>query len=206
MTVKVREALTKIGASRVAIDPQTNTVDLPAGMRVGLGGIAKGYGVDRAIAVLRAHGVEPASVDAGGDMKLLGKKDGELWEIAIKHPRDRERAIAVLRLTNRCVVTSGDYERFFEIDGKRFHHIIDPRTGYPTTGCMSATVVAPNAEYADALATAMCVLGPESGLKLIESLPRVEALLVGMDGEVAVSSGLKDSVVSPPATSEDAAQ
>ena len=190
----VRAALGGVDASRVRVDPRAFTVDLPQGSRIGLGGIAKGYGVDRAMAVLREHGVEHGIVDAGGDMKVLGKKFGEPWKIAIKHPRERERAMAVLRLTNGCVVTSGDYERFFELDGKRFHHIIDPRTGFPARGCLSASVVAPNAEFADALATALCVLGPADGLALIESLPRVEAILVGMDGEVHVSPGLKGTI------------
>ena len=102
--------------------------------------------------------------------------------------------MAALHLTNTCVVTSGDYERFFEVEGRRYHHIIDPRTGFPAQGCLSATVVAPNAEFADALATAMCVLGPTEGLPLIESLPRVDAILVGMNGEVHVSPGLQDAL------------
>jgi thiamine biosynthesis lipoprotein len=144
--------------------------------------------------VLRDLGIQHAVVDAGADMKVFGRKFGEPWEIAIKHPRDRDRAMAVLRLSNSSVVTSGDYERFFELDGKRYHHIIYPRTGYPSTGCLSASVVAGNAEYGDALATAMCVLGPEKGLEFIESLKRVEAILVGLDGEVHVSTGLRGMV------------
>ena len=98
--------------------------------------------------------------------------------------------MAVLPVSNTCVVTSGDYERFFEVDGERYHHIIDPRTGWPSRGCLSATVVAREAAAGDALATAMCVLGPRRGLEIIESLPGVEAILVGMDGAVVTSSGL----------------
>ena len=127
-------------------------------------------------------------------MKILGKKFGEPWKIGIKHPRRKGKALAIVRLTNTCLVTSGDYERFFELNGKHYHHIIDPRPGYPARGCMSASVVAPNAEYADALATALCVLGPVKGLELIELLPKVEAVLVGMDGKVHVSSGLRGQV------------
>jgi thiamine biosynthesis lipoprotein len=89
------------------------------------------------------------------------------------------------------VVTSGDYERFFEVEGRRYHHILDPRSGYPSRGCMSATVVGPDAAQADALATALCILGPEAGLELIEGIERTEALVVGMDGKVQLSSGLK---------------
>lgn len=190
----IRGALRFVDASRVQVDPLKSTVQLPEGMRLGLGGIAKGYGVDRAMAMLVEHGVRDAIVDAGGDLKVLGKKFGKPWEIAIRHPRDRGRAMALLRLSNTCVVTSGDYERFFEKDGKRYHHIIDPRSGYPSTGCLSATVVAQNAEFADSLATALCVLGPEEGLRLVERLRRVEALVVGMDGKPHASSGLEGFV------------
>ena len=191
---KIKAALQLVNAGAVKVSAADNTVDLPTGMKIGLGGIAKGYGVDRAMKILMDHGIRNAIVDAGGDMKILVKKFGEPWEIAIKHPRRKERALAVLNLNNTCLVTSGDYERFFELEGKRYHHIIDPRTGYPAEGCMSASVVAPNAEYADALATSMCVLGPEKGLELIERLPRIEAVLVGMNGKVHVSSGLRGQV------------
>jgi thiamine biosynthesis lipoprotein len=190
----VARGLESVGYRRVRIDPAASTVDLPKGMRIGLGGIAKGYAVDRAMETLRERGVEHALVNAGGDLKALGFDGDAPWEVAIKHPRDRERVIAVLRVANTALVTSGDYERFFEYEGKRYHHILDPRTGYPSTGAMSVTVVAPNAEYADALATALCVMGPESGLPLIESLARVEAILVSMDGRVHASTGLRTSL------------
>lgn len=188
---EIKAALTRVDYRRVLVDPAANTVTLPEGMRIGLGGIAKGYGVDRAMAVLMARGIKHAVVNAGGDLKALGRNQGRPWEIAIKHPRERERVLAVLPVSNVCVVTSGDYERFFEHEGRRYHHIIDPRTGYPSTGCMSATITAPDAAFADALATAMCVLGPKEGLALVEGLPRVEALLVDLEGRVHVSSGLR---------------
>jgi thiamine biosynthesis lipoprotein len=191
---EVARGLKSVGYQRVRIDPVASTVDLPKGMRIGLGGIAKGYGVDRAMETLRERGIEHAIVNAGGDLKALGLDGSAPWEVAIKHPRDRERVIAVLRVSNTALVTSGDYERFFEHEGQRFHHILDPRTGYPSTGGMSATVVAPNAEFADALATALCVMGPNSGLPLIESLARVEAILVSMDGRVHASTGLRTSL------------
>ncbi len=187
---EVRAALEFVGWERVEVDLAASTIALPAGFRLGLGGIAKGYGVDRAMAVLMEHGVQHGMVNAGGDLKALGKKHGAPWRIAVRHPRDRERALAVLPVSNLCVVTSGDYDRFFEHGGRRYHHILDPRTGFPSTGCISATVVAPDAAFADALATAMCVLGPAAGLPIVESLPRVEALLVDLEGEVHASSGL----------------
>ena len=187
-------ALPFVDASKIEVDVDAMTVTIPEGMSIGLGGIAKGYGVDRAMAILMEHGIEHAMVNAGGDLKALGKKSGKLWEIAIKHPRDATRVIAVIPISNTCVVTSGDYERFFEIDGVRYHHILDPCTGYPSTGSISATVVAPEAAMADAFATALCVLGPEKGLPLIEQIPRVEALIVDLAGKVHSTSGLAGRV------------
>ena len=191
---RIAAALERVDSSRVRVNLKNRTVDLPAGMRIGLGGIAKGYGVDRAMAVLREHGVENGIVNAGGDLKALGRKrDGKLWEIAVKHPRNRELVLAAVPLSNKCVMTSGDYERFFEHEGTRYHHILDPRTGYPSTGCMSATVFGPDAALTDSLATAMCVLGPERGLAVVDGLKGIDAILVGMDGEVRVSRGLQVS-------------
>jgi thiamine biosynthesis lipoprotein len=188
---EIAAALKKVGYAKVKVDPRANTVELPAGTRIGLGGIAKGYGVDRAMAVIMKRGIRHALVNAGGDLKALGTKHGKPWDIAIKHPRDRERVLAVLPVSNVCVVTSGDYERFFVHEGKRYHHILDPRTGYPSQGCMSVTVTAPDAAFADALATALCVLGVKEGLEVVDSLRRVEAILVDLDGGVHFSKGLK---------------
>ncbi len=183
-------ALKRVGYQKIQVDLEGNRVSIPAGTRLGLGGIAKGYGVDRAMAVLLEHGIKNAVVNAGGDLKALGTKFGKPWRIAITHPREGENPVAVIPLSNICLVTSGDYERFFIVDGKRYHHILDPRTGRPATGCISATVLAPDAAFADALATAMVVLGPVEGLKIIEALPRVEAMLVDLEGKVFRSSGL----------------
>lgn len=186
----IAAALDRIGWAKVQFDQATAQVTMPEGTRLGLGGIAKGYGVDRAMAVLMEHGIEHGIVNAGGDLKALGTDMGKPWTIAIKHPRDRERAIAIVPVSNVCLVTSGDYERFFELDGERYHHIIDPRTGRPARGCMSATVTAPDAALADAVATAVCVLGPEVGLEFIEQLPKIEAIVVDLEGRVQRSSGL----------------
>ncbi len=194
---EVAAALAFVGAQQVVVDLERNTVTLPAGFRIGLGGIAKGYGVDRAMRVLIDHGICNALVNAGGDMKILGEYCGAPWEVAIRHPRSARKpggaraAMAVLRLSNTCVVTSGDYERFFTIDGVRYHHILDPRTGYPATAAMSATVLAPDAAFADALATALCILGPERGLAIVRKLPRVEALIIDLAGDAHASPGLE---------------
>lgn len=197
----IDRALARCGWQKVEVDLATAKITRPEGMEIGLGGIAKGYGVDRAMAVLMEFGIEHAVVNAGGDLKALGRNFDDLWSIAIRHPRDREQVIALLPISNTCVVTSGDYERFFEYQGKRYHHILDPRTGYPAEGCMSATVVSPDAAIADALATAVCVLGVEKGFALIESLPRIDALAVDMDGKVHATSGLLKAL--PEAASEE---
>jgi thiamine biosynthesis lipoprotein len=187
----LQEALGRVGWRRVKVDRPKHLVTLENGMQLGLGGIAKGYGVDRAMKVLMERGMQHALVNAGGDLKALGHKAGKgLWEIAIRHPRDSEQIIAVIPISNTCVATSGDYERFFEVEGKRYHHILDPRTGRPAEGCMSATVVAPDAALADALATSLCILPHDEGLKLVRTLPRVEALVVDMQGTVHRSPGL----------------
>jgi thiamine biosynthesis lipoprotein len=186
--------LARVDWRRVEVDLENNTVSLHEGFELGLGGIAKGYGVDRAMALWLAEGVKHGIVDAGGDLKALGTNDDGPWEIAIKHPRRRDEVLAVIPVSNACVVTSGDYERFFEVDGQRYHHILDPRDGRPSRGAMSATVLGPDAAASDALATALCVLSPEEGLELIERSPRFEALIVDLDGEVHVSPGLAGAV------------
>jgi len=130
------------------------------GMKIDLGGIAKGYAIDRGVAVLRKNGINQFFLNAGGDIYTSGKKDGvKKWSVGIKHPRKLDQLIARFRLSNYAVATSGDYERFVMIDGKRYHHIIDPRTGFPSTQCQSVSVLAPSAEEADALATYLFVLG-----------------------------------------------
>ena len=190
---RIQAALEFVDYRRLSVDREKNTVELPAGFSIDLGGIAKGYGIDRAMDVMLAQGIANGLVQAGGDTKALGRKFDKPWQIAIKNPRHRDQVFAVLPVVNQCVQTSGDYERFFEIDGKRYHHIIDPRTGRPSSGCMSATVIGPEATFDDGIATAMCVLGPEAGMAIIEQLDRVEAVLVGMDGRVHLSSGLQQA-------------
>jgi thiamine biosynthesis lipoprotein len=192
-----------IAAALAGIGPQALQME---GNRVGkrapdllvdLGGIAKGFAVDQAIEVLRRAGVAHASVNAGGDIRLLGDRQGRPWRIGIQHPRDSQSLLATLELAQVAVVTSGDYERFFERDGIRYHHLFDPRSGRPAPLCQSVTVVAASAAEADALATAAFVLGPEAGLRFIEAWPGAEALLVAADGRPVISTGLKDRVQWP---------
>jgi len=162
-----------------------------AGMKIGLGGIAKGYTVDRAAELLVGMGIENMIIKAGGDMRVQGRReDGTPWRIGIKHPR-KKGSLATLSLTNISISTSGDYERFFIRDGTLYHHIMDPRTGYPARGCRSVTVLAPDTMTSDALSTALFVLGPEAAIRLVNSLKGVEAIIVDSSGAVLTSSGME---------------
>jgi thiamine biosynthesis lipoprotein len=187
-------ALSSVGYERVAVDTVRGALSVPPGTAFDLDGIAKGYAVDRALHVLGTLGVESAVVDAGGDVGFLGEATGGSWRVGVKHPR-RDGLLGVLTLDGGSVATSGDYQRFAVIGGVRYHHILDPSTGWPARGVISATVTAPDALSADALATAVFVLGPEAGMRLIEETAGVEALIVVGDDtieDVLLSSGLTD--------------
>jgi thiamine biosynthesis lipoprotein len=187
---------------RVHVDdgPGTAVIDRP-GMRVHLGGIGKGFAVDRAVAMLRAAGLRDFLVQAGGDMYAGGANGEVAWRLGIQDPRGPGgEPFAVLDLTDATFSTSGDYERFFEQDGVRYHHIIDPRTGQPARGTRSVTVVTATATQAEGLSKGVFILGPERGLALVERLPDTEAVIVTEDNRVLVSSGLRQrlSITRPP--------
>lgn len=174
--------LEHVGYRGMAIDFERSTIYLQhPGMRIGLGGIAKGYLVDRAFEVLRDRGMTDFVVNGGGDLRLLGRDAGRPWEVVIAHPRDPGALVGRLHLEKGAVATSGDYFRFLERDGVRYHHILDPATGMPARRSIAVTVIADNAMDADALATGLFVMGPERGLKLVERLPGIEALIIGPD-------------------------
>lgn len=164
------------------------------GMGIDLGGIAKGYAVDAAIKALKERNVESAMVNAGGDIYVLGRKQGKPWRIGIRHPRREGEILGTIEVEDRAIVTSGDYERFFFSGGKKYHHIINPKTGYPADECQSVTIVAKEATFADGLATGIFVLGPKEGMALIESLEEVEGVIVNKEGDVSVSSGLVSKI------------
>ncbi|MBM4131762.1 FAD:protein FMN transferase, partial [bacterium] len=154
--------------------------------RLHYGAWAAGYAVDRAVAVLREHGIDQALVDGGGEIRCLGAG----WRVGVQHPRLRGALLARLAPGEAAVSTSGDYEQYFEQDGERFHHLLDPRTGEPARGCRSVTVLAPTCARADALSTGIFVLGPERGLELVAKLPGIECLIVDAEGVERRSSGL----------------
>ncbi len=161
-----------------AIQVVGNRVFLPEGVNIGLGGIAKGYAVDRASAVLAKAGFGDSLVDGGGDVRVSGTRNGVPWRLGIQDPRQaRGRILGVVHLSNRVLVTSGDYERFRMVNGVRYHHIIDPRTGWPSGASISVSVIANSAEQGVVLAKAIFILGPEKGLSLARA-ERVEALVI----------------------------
>lgn len=196
---------------RVEIDPEAGTVRLPeAGMMVGLGGIAKGYALERSAAALRERGLESFLLVTGGQVYAAGSRseggsgagEDRPWRVGVRDPRGGpEDLFARLELADASASTSGDYERYFVRDGIRYHHILDPRTGRPARGLRSATVIAADPVLADALSTGIFVLGPEEGLALAERLEGVEAVLVDDGGEVLITAGIEGrlEVLHPPA-------
>lgn len=183
------------------LDPATRSGRLSKpGMKVGLGAIAKGYAVDRASALLVGRGFANHVVEGGGDTYAAGTKGGKPWMVGVQNPTDKG-VVGALPSSDISVVTSGDYERFFEYGGKRYAHILDPKTGYPLEhdkSFASITVVAANAMDADAYATAVAVMGPAKGMAFVEQEPDIEAILITHAGEVQISSGLVHRFVAAP--------
>ena len=163
---------------------------LKEGVRINLGGIAKGYVVERGIDILRRQGLRHAIVTAGGDSRLLGDRRGRPWMVGIRDPRIDDKVAISVPLADEAISTSGDYERYFEEDGVRYHHIIKPETGTPASGVHSATVFGPDAVITDALSTSVFVMGVEQGLTLIATLPDYESIVIDAEGRVYYSDGL----------------
>jgi len=188
----LEQALPAVDYRSLVLDPAARSVRFARpGMRIDLGGIAKGHAVDRAIALLRARGVREALVSAGGDTRILGDHHGRPWLTGIRDPRRPPGTSAVvLPLADTAISTSGDYERYFERDGVRYHHIISPRTGRPARAARSVTILGPDATTTDALSTTVFVLGPRAGLALVERLEGIEAVIIDAAGRVHYSSGL----------------
>lgn len=173
----------------VVLDVRKQTVFLRRrGMRLGLGGIAKAHIAERAADFAVARGVSNVLIDAGGDVVARGRNGQRPWTIGIRHPRAESSLLATIELSDETVVTSGDYEHFVEIDGRRYHHLLDPRTGFPAAASQSATVVAPRGALADALATGLFILG-DRGLGVLENFPGTAAMTVDKDGVAHLSRG-----------------
>lgn len=182
-----------VDLEQVRLDEQVGTVFLAhPGMRIDVGGIGKGFAADRAAAVMQAAGATAGVVALSGDIKTFGRMPvGERFRFGIQHPRKEGTILASLELENEAISTAGDYERYFERDGVRYHHILDPQTLRQARLCQSVTVIAPEGTLADGLDTGIFVMGPERGMALVERLPDVEAVIVDDGGKVLVSSGLK---------------
>ena len=182
-----------IGYQLIELDEESLTVFLPKkGMKIGFGAIGKGYAADSAKQLLVERGVLGGIINASGDMNTWGTKpDGSSWTIGIVNPMNNKKVFSWFSLEHNSVVTSGDYEKFTQINGRRYSHIIDPRTGIPSQGIVSCTVFAGKAELADAIATAIFVMGVESGLFLIDQLPNIEAILIDDSGIIHRSKNIK---------------
>ncbi len=188
---QIAAALPGVDYRQVQVDRAAGTIRfLRPGVRIDLGGIAKGYAVDRSIERLRKLGIRHAMVNAGGDTRLLGDRRGKPWIVGIRDPRNEDRVVTRLPLEDEAISTSGDYERYFEEDGVRYHHILVPGTGRSARGVRSATVIGADATLTDALSTTVFVLGVERGLQLIAQLPGVEAVVVDEQGRIFHSDGL----------------
>jgi thiamine biosynthesis lipoprotein len=199
---EVEKRLPLIDYRNLEIDAEAGTAFLTRkGMSVHLGGIGKGYAVDRAAEILRGAGLRDFMIQAGGDLYVAGRRGDRPWHLGIRDPRGpADRSFAALDLSDGTFSTSGDYERFFIKDGRRYHHIIDPDRGEPSQGTRSVTIVTDRAIIADGLSTGVFLLRPQAGIALIERLPDVEGVIVTAKNEVLVSSGLQASLqrLAPP--------
>ncbi|MFK8101860.1 MAG: FAD:protein FMN transferase [Saprospiraceae bacterium] len=189
----IRNSVAKVGCKNILLDKENHTVFLKLkGMKIGFGAIGKGYAADRAKELLISKGVTAGIINAAGDMNTWGKQpNGDEWKIAITNPLNKNKVFALLPINNRAVVTSGNYEKYVNFNGKRYTHIIDPRTGYPSSGIISVTIFAPKAELADALATSVFVMGKEAGLDRINQLPNIECIIIDDQGNIIKSKNIE---------------
>ncbi len=186
---EIRQTLQRINLATLDMENPQSVSITQAGVSIDLGGIGKGYAIDRAWQTLNDHGIEKALINAGGNIRCIGTRaDGNAWRIGIRHPR-QEGILGVIEVTDKAVATSGDYERYFLQNGTRYHHILDPRTGSPAQTCQSVTILAPTAEMADAFSTAVFIMGTDAGMRFIEAQEGVEAMIVGTDGNAVFSAG-----------------
>jgi thiamine biosynthesis lipoprotein len=192
----ILDRLPLIDYRSILVNQENSTIMLTKDeMKISLGAIAKGYSVDRAAIILKKHGLNDFIIFGGGDLVVSGKKGNRPWRVGIQDPRTRSRYFARFEPEgDKAIVTSGDYEKFFVLNEKRYHHIIDPDTGYPVEDTVSVTIIADTAARADGLATGIFAMGLKKGMALIESEPELEGLIVDGDLKVHVSSGLKKSI------------
>ncbi len=189
---EIQRSIAKIGHQKIVLDAEKHTVFLTEpGMRIGFGAIGKGYAADRAKELLVSKQVKGGIINASGDLTTWGTKaTGERWLVGIANPLSKDRVFSWLPVIESSVATSGNYEKYIILDDKKYSHIIDPRTGYPTTGINSVSVFAKQAELCDALATAIFIMGKDSGIHLINQIDGVEVVVVDSDNKIHKSSGI----------------
>lgn len=198
---QIEQALPAVNYRHVILDPKARTVYYSQpGVRIDLGGIAKGYSVDRGIEILKARGYTHALVNAGGDSRVIGDRKGRPWIIAIRHPDHADQVITRFPLVDEAFSTSGDYERYFDENGVRYHHIIDPHTGHSASKVRSATVIAPTATRTDGLSKTAFVLGADEALRIYNQLDDVDAILVTPDGHILYTKSLTPGDGTPAAS------
>lgn len=190
----LERSLDLVGFRNIMISPDGKIFLKKDGMSIDLGGIAKGYAVDRAFDILRGLGFRNLIVNAGGDLKVGGMKFGKPWSIGIQDPRDQGKIIAKIKLKKGAIATSGDYEKYFMYQGKRYHHIINPKDGLPAWGCQSVTVLCEEGILADAMATAVFVLGPEKGFSLCQRTKGIDCLIIDWEGKRIITQALKEII------------
>ncbi len=190
---KIESLLSTIHFKHLILDSTTQSVTYAVdGVQIDLGGIAKGHAVDQAIELLKRAGVKHALVTAGGDSRILGDRRGRPWNVAIRNPRDKNATVVRLPLSNAAISTSGDYERYFEAEGVRYHHIITPQTGQSPNQLRSVTIIGGDATTTDALSTTVFVMGLKRGLALIETLTDIDAVIIDNSGKMHYSKGLAE--------------
>lgn len=189
---KIAAALPGIDYRHIRLDHSQRTIEFArSDVRIDLGGIAKGHAVDNCIALLEARGVKQALVIAGGDSRVLGDRRGRPWMIGIRDPRRKDAMVAMLPLVDAAISTSGDYERYFEADGVRHHHILDPRTGMSATGVRSVTIVGPDTTTTEGISKSVFIMGPERGIRFAESFAGIDAVIIDGDGNMHCTAGLR---------------
>lgn len=204
---QIKAALPAVNWRNLVLDAEHHTVRFAhAGMRIDLGGIGKGYAVDRGVALLKARGITNAIVTAGGDSRLIGDHRGRQWLVSIAHPdepHNPDKVVTRIPLSDAAISTSGDYERYFDEDGVRYHHIIDPHTGRSASKVRSATIIGPTATETDGMSKTAFVLGPEKALEIINRMPDFDAVFVTPDGRLLYSKGLRPPAPRPPGAPTD---
>ncbi len=193
-TEEVRDRLPLVNWEYVQLEDQS--ILLPdEGMALGLGGIAKGIALDRAREALLQSKIENFMIVVGGQVLVQGTNEGSPWKIGIRKPDgETDEYVAILHVTDTCISTSGDYEKYFELNGNRYHHILDPRTGFPAIGTGSVTVITPDATLADALSTALFVMGSDHAMQLVDNLPDVEAVIIDSTGKMHLSNEMSTRI------------